>query len=127
MAQKTTEETNHLIRELKINPDVPLLGFDAVPFVRTFGIEWTESFLHRIGELHLGTIYFHVENQRTEQELVWLCKQNVPLFADLSASRLAALVSKSKCIISCNTPMYALAGLLHRPAFGFFKAEMVLI
>ncbi len=126
VAQKTVEEVDHLIRELKINPDVPLIGFDALHFIREFGIEWTERFMHRINELHAGTIYFHVENKTSESELVWLCKQNVPSFADLSASRLAALVSKSKFVVSGNTPMYALAGLLHRPAVGFFKeAEIV--
>ncbi len=125
VAQKTVYEIDHLIGELKIDPNVPLVGFDAVPFIRTFGAAWTESFLNRIKELQLGTIYFHVESRRTEEELVWLCKQNVPLFADLSSSRLAALISKSKCIISCNTPMFALAGLLQRPAFGFFKENEI--
>ncbi|MBN1575799.1 MAG: hypothetical protein JW913_04560 [Chitinispirillaceae bacterium] len=125
VAQKTVEEVDHLIRELKINPDVPLVGFDALHFLRAFGIEWTERFMLRINDLHLGTIYFHVEDKRSEQELVWLCKQNVPSFADLSASRLAALVSKSKFVVSGNTPMYALAGLLHRPAFGFFREDEI--
>ncbi|MBN1306412.1 MAG: hypothetical protein JXA18_00745 [Chitinispirillaceae bacterium] len=125
VAQKTVEEVDHLIRELKINPDVPLIGFDALHFLHAFGIAWTERFMHRVNDLHLGTIYFHVEDTRSEEELVWLCKQNLPSFADLSASRLAALVSKSRFIVSGNTPMYALAGLLHRPAFGFFREDAI--
>ncbi|MBN1761424.1 MAG: hypothetical protein JW863_24080, partial [Chitinispirillaceae bacterium] len=123
VAKKTMEEVDHLIRELKIAPDTPLIGFDALHFIRAFGIAWTDEFMHRVDDLHAGTIYFHVESTTSEQELVWLCKQNVPSFADLSASRLAALVSRSKFVISGNTSMYVLAGLLHRPAFGFFPAE----
>jgi len=123
VAQKTIEEVDHLIKELKMKPDVPLIGFDAIHFIRTFGTDWTDRFMKRITELQLGTIYFHVENERAESEVIWLCKQNVPSFADLSTSRLAALVSKSKLIISGNTPTYALAGLLHRPAVGFFKED----
>ena len=123
VAKKTMEEVDHLIGELKIAPDAPLIGFDALHFIRSFGIAWTDEFMHRIDELRAGTVYFHVEDGATEQELVWLCKQNVPSFADLSASRLAALVSRSKFVISGNTSMYILAGLLHRPAVGFFPAE----
>jgi len=125
VAQKTIEEVDHLIKELKMKPDAPLVGFDALYFIRSYGIEWTEAFLVELNKLKLGTVYFHVAHQTEEQELIWLCKQNVPSFADLSTSRLAALVSKSKIIISGNTPMYALAGLLFTPAAGFFtEAEI---
>jgi ADP-heptose:LPS heptosyltransferase len=125
VARKTVEEVDHLIKELKIAPDASLIGFDALHFIRTFGSEWTEAFMRRIASLQAGTIYFHVKSVTLDQELVWLCKQNVPSFADLSASRLAALVGKSKFVISGKTPMYALAGLLHRPAVGFFAAEEI--
>lgn len=121
VAKKTIEEIDHLIRELKIAPGVPLVGFDAIFFIKKFGISWTEKFLVKIQELNCGTIYFHVEDETPEKNLIWLCKQNVPSFADLSASRVAALVSKSEIIISGNTPLYALAGLLHRRAVGFFQ------
>lgn len=125
VAQKTIEEVEHLIKELKMKPDASLVGFDAVHFIRSFGIEWTEKFLAELNKLKLGTIYFHVASETREQELVWLCKQNVPSFADLSTSRLAALVSKSKIIISGNTPMYALAGLLYTSAVGFFPENEI--
>lgn len=125
VAKKTIEEIDHLIKELKMKPDVPLIGFDAVYFIRNFGTEWTDSFMRKISDLKLGTIYFHVENSRNESEVIWLCKQNVPSFADLSASRLAALVSKSNLILTGNTSTYALAGLLHRPAVGFFREDEI--
>jgi ADP-heptose:LPS heptosyltransferase len=125
VAQKTVEEVEHLIKELKMKPDAPLLGFDAVHFMRSFGIEWTEKFLAELNKLKLGTIYFHVAHETREEELIWLCKQNVPSFPDLSTSRLAALVSKSKIVISGNTPMYALAGLLFTPAVGFFPENEI--
>ena len=125
VAQKTIEEVDHLIKELKMSPDAPLIGFDALHFIRAFGIPWTETFLGRVQSLPLGTLYFIVDHNPHEEELVWLCKQNVPSFAELSASRLAALVSKSRLIISGNTPMFALAELLHRPAAGFFPAEEI--
>lgn len=123
VAQKTIEEVDHLIKELKIAPESPMTGFDALFFIRSFGITWTEAFLYRVRSIPVGTLYFIVEHEPQEQELVWLCKQNIPTFAELSASRMAALVSKSRLVISGNTPMYALAGLLHRPAVGFFKKE----
>lgn len=123
VAQKTIEEVDHLIKELKIAPDAQLVGFDALYFLRKCGTDWTEQFVRQVTDLHLGTLYFTVENATRESELVWLCKQNVPTFADLSASRMAALISKSKLIISGNTPMYALAGLLQRPAIGLFKDD----
>lgn len=125
VAQKTVEEVEHLIRELKMKPDASLIGFDAVHFIRSFGIEWTEKLLAELNKLKLGTIYFHVAHETREEELIWLCKQNVPSFPDLSTSRLAALVSKSKIIISGNTPMYALAGLLYTPAVGFFPENEI--
>jgi ADP-heptose:LPS heptosyltransferase len=125
VAQKTIEEVDHLIGELKINPDARLVGFDAIHFIRSFGIEWTDRFMHRVLELQAGTVYFHVEDTPREKELVWLCSQNVPSFADLSASRLAALINKSEFVISGNTPMFALAGLLQRPAFGFFRENEI--
>jgi|GEM_PF-674689 len=125
VAQKTVEEVDHLIRELKINPDIPLIGFDALYFLRTFGVEWTERFMQRINELNLGTTYFILQQKASERELVWLCKCNVPSFAELSVSRMAALVGKSKFIVSGNTTTYALAGLLQRPAFGFFREDEI--
>jgi hypothetical protein len=70
-------------------------------------------------------MYFHVDGRASEPDLVWLCRQNVPSFADLSPSRLAALINKSRFILSGNTHMYALAGLLQRPAFGFFRENEI--
>jgi len=125
VAQKTIEEVDHLIKELKISPDAPMTGFDALFFIRTFGIAWTEAFLYKVRSIPMGTLYFIVEHEPHESELVWLCKQNIPTFAELSASRYAALVSKSLLIISGNTPMYALAGLLQRPAVGLFKKDEI--
>ncbi|MCX7727649.1 MAG: hypothetical protein N2053_12480, partial [Chitinispirillaceae bacterium] len=115
----------HLMREIKLDPSSPLVGFDAVYFIRNFGTAWTETLLTKVKELNAGTLYFYINESVKEEELVWICKQNVPSFTELSTSRLAALISKSKFIVSGKSIIYALAGLLQRPAFGFFKKEEI--
>ncbi|MDO5577285.1 MAG: hypothetical protein Q4F84_09405 [Fibrobacter sp.] len=125
VAQKTIDEVNHLLKELNIEKKSYLVGLDIVFLLNHFGNSWTETLVNNIAQLELGQLYFYVSENPSVSCVEWIQKQKVPFIGDLSASRTAALVSRSNLIISGNTPIYALAGLLKKHAIGFFKEDEI--
>lgn len=122
VAKKTIEEMNHLFKELKIPANEKLIGVDGLFFLRQFGVEWTEAFLERINDLK-RSLYLFVDENPKISELKWFKDLTIPAIPDLSVFRNAALINRSDVIITGNSLMYALAGLMNKPAIGFFKED----
>lgn len=120
VAPKVLDEIDHLLRESKIKRRGALIGVDALFLFRKFGQAWTEQFLVRFKELNKGELYLYAEHVGSGRETEWIKAQKLPVLTHLSESRTAALVSRSDLIITGNTLLYVVAGLLNRPAVGFF-------
>ena len=120
VAPKVLDEIDHLLRESKIKRKGALFGIDILFLFRKFGQVWAEQFLGRFKELKKGEIYLYADRIDSERETEWIKEQKLPVLTHLSESRTAALVSRSDLIITGNTFLYVIAGLLNRPAVGFF-------
>jgi ADP-heptose:LPS heptosyltransferase len=120
VAPKILDEIDHLLRESKIKRKGALIGVDILFLSRKFGQGWTEQFLSKFKELKKGELYLYADHGGSAKEIEWIKAQKLPVLAHLSESRTAALVSRSDLIITGNTFLYVVAGLLNRPAVGFF-------
>ncbi len=125
IAKKTVDELQQLFNEFKFTTVDKLIGIDALFLIRKFGLIWTSSLLEGIKGLKKGTVYLYVQSDPTKSELDWLSQQTHPVINSLPASRTAALVSRSKVIITGNTILYALAGTVNSSAVGFFSTEEI--
>ena len=120
VAPKVLDEIDHLLRESKIKRKGALFGIDILFLFRKFGQVLAEQFLGRFKELKKGEIYLYADRIDSARETEWIKEQKLPVLTHLSESRTAALVSRSDLIITGNTFLYVIAGLLNRPAVGFF-------
>lgn len=123
VAHKTIEEIDQLIKESRINRGEKIFGLDPLWFYRKFGASWTEKLINSIRSINGVILYLYTDEEPQEYELAWLSEQKLPVFSNLSAQRTAALLSKSELIITGNTILYALAGLLEKPAIGLFEDQ----
>jgi ADP-heptose:LPS heptosyltransferase len=55
--------------------------------------------------------------------LNWLKARKLPVFSELTPSRLAGLLQKTDVIVSGKTIYFELASLLQRPSVGIFTEE----
>lgn len=120
VAPKVLDEIDHLLRESKIKRKGALIGIDAMFLLRKFGKMWADQFINRFKELNKGELYLYADQIISGSEQDWVKSQKLPVMTNLSESRTAALVSRSDLIITGNTLLYVIAGLLNRPAVGFF-------
>lgn len=125
VARKTIDEINHLLKELKIEKNVHLIGIDVAFLLNQFGNSWTEILIQNLKKFNPGQLYFYIDEKFPSSQLQWVQKQNIPFLGNLSASRTAALISRSRLVITGNTMIYALASLLKKPAVGFFKDDEI--
>jgi ADP-heptose:LPS heptosyltransferase len=51
----------------------------------------------------------------------WLSQFNLPLIHSLSVSQIAALISRSACIVTGNTLLFGLATLMETKIVGLFE------
>jgi len=123
VARKTIEEIDQLIKESKINRSEKIFGLDPLWFYRKFGASWTEKLIKSICSINGNVLYLYTDEEPEDDELAWLSEQKLPVFSNLSAQRTAALLTKSELIITGNTILYALAGLLEKPAIGLFEDQ----
>lgn len=125
VAPKVLDEIDHLLRESKIKRKAALIGIDALFLHKRFGHVWAGHFISRFKELNKGELYLYAEHITQSTEMDWLKAQMLPVMTNLSESRTAALVSRSDLIITGNTLLYVIAGLLNKPAVGLFhESEM---
>lgn len=125
VAPKIIDEIDHLLRESKLKSKSALIGIDALFLMRRFGREWAGQFLSRFKQLNKGEIYIYAEQAGSGAEQEWIRAQQLPVLTNLTESRTAALVSRSDLVITGNTLLYVIAGLLNRPALGFFHENEI--
>lgn len=125
VARKTIEEIDQLIKESRVPKNSKIIGLEPLWFIRNFGESWTEELIGMIRPLCNGSLYIYTEGEPRDNEIQWLKQQDLPVFSQLSALRTAALVSRSELVITGNTVLYALAGLLDKPAIGLFDENEI--
>ncbi len=123
VTKETVEEISVMLKESSIPETQWLGGIDAHLFYYSFGDSWTEKLIETLTVLEDKMWYLYVATIPEQSFLNWLKARKMPVFTDLSPSRLAALLNKSDLIISGRTMVYELAALLHRPTIGIFKEE----
>lgn len=115
------EEIAMLLRESSISENEWIGGVDIQYFYSTFGDTLAENLVDSLKKEKNRKWYLYVDYPPQSSFLNWLKKMGIPVFSNLSPSRLAALIYKSDLIISGKTKIFELANLLNKPAIGLFK------
>lgn len=123
VSKDTIEEITVMLKESSLQETVWLGGIDTQHFYYTFGSHWTEALIENLLMQNNRFWYLYVENIPEQSFLNWLKARKMPVFSDLSPSRLAALLYKTDCIISGKAMIFELANLLHKSAIGLFTEK----
>ena len=119
--KNTLDEMKVMLKEFSVSETAWLGGIDAQLFYYKFGRQWTDTLIENLKAQSEKTWYLYVRDIPEHSFLNWLKTKNLPLFSDLSPSRLAALLKKSNLIISGKAATFKLASLLQTPAIGLFE------
>lgn len=117
------EEMMHRLKEFSIPVDARLGGIDAYYFYYAFGAQWTDQLIESLKSTADNTWYLITNQVSDPHFLQWLQAKRMPVFTDLSPSRIAALLYKSELIISGKSVFFAMANMLTRPAIGVFEKQ----
>ncbi len=123
VTKETVEEISVMLKESSIPETHWLGGIDVQLFYYSFGAGWTEMLIDTLTALPDKMWYCYVTAIPATSFLNWLKARKMPVFTDLSPSRLAALLNKSDIIISGRAMYYELAALLQRPSIGIFRED----
>jgi ADP-heptose:LPS heptosyltransferase len=117
------EEMMHRMKEFSIPSDARVGGIDAYYFYYAFGAQWTDHLIESLKSTVNNSWYLITSEVPDHHFLEWLQTKHMPVFTDLSPSRIAALLYKSEIIISGKSVLFAMANLLTRPAIGVFEKQ----
>lgn len=117
------DEIEIMLTDFSIATDAWLGGIDAQLFYFTFGREWTEDLITKLNLINNTVWYLYARSIPEHSFLAWLKAREMPVFYDISPSRLAALLHKTKLVLSGKTMLFELANLLNRPAIGLFQEQ----
>jgi len=123
VSKETTDEIAHMARELAVSPDARIIGVDVGLFVPAFGAEWTRQLCAALSTNTTVTCLL-VEGEPSEEVSGFCASVKSPLFSNLSASRWAAIIVRSACIISGKSVLFELANLLGKPVVGVFEKDL---
>jgi hypothetical protein len=125
VARETMEEIAHMLHEFQIPATSLLVGIDAGFFFTVFGETWTGQLVNRIKTVNGFTCYVYNSGEPDDAAYRFLHACAVPVFAHMSPSRSAALISKSACVVSGKTVFFELANLLQKPVIGLFEKNEI--
>ncbi len=120
VSKETLEEISHMLRELNIHKASKLIGIDVELFVTAFGPDWTEQLCGKLLADKSISCYFYVDGDSDKAIQQFLTSIELPVFSGLSASRCAALITRSAGVISGRSIFFELANLLKKPVIGIF-------
>ncbi|MBN2037094.1 MAG: hypothetical protein JW768_10160 [Chitinispirillaceae bacterium] len=126
VAKETMAEMDHLFREMHLDTASMFVGLDAHFTLRRYGAEWTESFIKTLAPVVKGPVYLYAKGTYEHEEMGWLSRFNLPVIHSLTVSQLAALLTRSRLIITGNTLMFGLATLLETRAVGIFDKRYLM-
>lgn len=125
VAKETIEEIAHMLLEFHLSPTTRLVGIDAGLFYSKYGETWTMLLFNTIKTAGIFTCYIYNDGEPDEATFRFFQTLAVPVFANLTPSRSAALISKSACVISGKTVFFELANLLKKPVIGLFDKNEI--
>ena len=125
MARETIEEIVHMIHEFNIPSTSRLAGIDAGFFFTMFGEKWTRMLVNKLKALSAFAFYAYGDEQLDDAAYQFLHTLAVPVFAPMTPSRSAALISRSDFIVSGKTVFFELANLLQKPVIGLFEKNEI--
>ena len=120
VAKETIEEIVHMIHEFNLAPASRLVGIDAGFFFNMFGETWTRTLVDKLKAIGAFTCYVYNDGEPDDAAYRFLHSFAVPVFAHLTPSRSAALISTSAYVITGKTVFFELANLLRKPVIGLF-------
>ena len=125
VAKETVEEIAHMLHEFHIQPMFRLVGIDAGFFFSVFGETWTGTLVNKLKAVDAFSYYVYNDGEPEEAAYRFLHECKVPVFANMTPSRSAALISRSDFIVTGKTVFFELANLLQKPVIGLFdKSEI---
>jgi ADP-heptose:LPS heptosyltransferase len=126
VAKETVAEMDHMFKEMHLDISSSFIGLDAHFTLRRYGSPWTESFIKTLIPVVKGPLYLYAKATYEPQEMEWLSQFNLPVIHSLTVPQLAALLTRSRLIITGNTLMFGLATLLETRAVGMFDKRYMM-
>jgi ADP-heptose:LPS heptosyltransferase len=123
VAKETVNEIVHMMHELNMPEAAPIIGIDAGYFFTSFGEAWTGKLIRKLKSIGTYIFYFYYEGEPDETVQRFLNSFSIPIFANITPSRCAALISKSEYTVTGKTVFFELAHLLHNPVIGIFEKK----
>jgi ADP-heptose:LPS heptosyltransferase len=120
VTKESAEEAGLMLREMKVPPASRLIGIDGVYFFSRHGRQWTQSLVDMLQKKSF-VCYLFSHDEPGGDTALWAGEQNIPLFANLSPNRSAAIINKSEFVVAGPTVLFELADLLGTPAVGVFE------
>jgi ADP-heptose:LPS heptosyltransferase len=123
VSKETIDELSHMARELSISPAARLVGVDAEFLFNAFGAEWTRRLFDAFSKSGDDVFCSLIDGEPSEELSEFLTSLNIPVFSNLSASRLAAILTRCVCTVSGRSVLFELANLLCKPVVGIFEKD----
>jgi ADP-heptose:LPS heptosyltransferase len=125
VAKETMEEITHMLHEFQILPMSRLVGIDAGFFFAAFGETWTGTLINKLKAVGAFTYYVYNYGEPDDETYRFLYAHGVPVFANMTPSRSAALISRSDFVVTGKTVFFELASLLQKPVIGLFEKNEI--
>jgi hypothetical protein len=114
-----------MLKDFSVPVGAWLGGIDARLFYYSFGKSWAEELISQLNLINNSVWYLYAKSISEQTFLTWLKTREMPVFYEISPSRLGALLLKSNVVLSGKTVLFELANLLNRPAIGLFKENEI--
>ena len=125
VSKETMEEVSHLARERAIPVSSRLGCIDVGYFYRAFGADWTCKLCAAISSKNELAWCLLTEDEPDAGLAECIGSLRLPVFSSLSASRCAALLSRSECVVSGVSVVFELANLLRIAVIGVFEKSIL--
>ena len=125
VSKETIEEIKHMARELNISPSSRIVVVDVGLFFTDFGPEWTQHLCTALKATKGYACCLYIEGEPIDALSEFVSSMQFPVFSNLTASRCAALIVRSACIISGKSVIFELSHLLQKPVIGVFEKDLL--
>jgi len=123
VSKDTLEEVKTILKELSVPLTPPLIGVDLIYFVHTYGRSWSEALVKSMKASLHANLFIYSEMDPQPIDVPWYHQFGWPIVSDLSVPRIAALITMTNMMITGNTVLFAMTGLLEAPMIGLFEEK----
>jgi ADP-heptose:LPS heptosyltransferase len=123
VSKETLDEVREILRDFSIPSGPPLIGIDLGYFAGKHGKSWCEALMKSAADSLQASFFIYSEHNPKPAALQWFQGFGRPIISELSVSRTAALISMISMMITGNTTLFAMTGLLEVAMIGIFEEK----